>query len=354
MPLSLRTIYLAIAAVAVGLALPTAVHFLRSTPPALPSTGAVVAGDSKTTCIYTGASDWAANLRVVEKATGINYKCIETFSNSDPTWSAWESPWITGSYGFARWLAADKKNRTIIITQQLIPDSVCTSVCSSPLRWEKVCDTGAFNGYARRLAQRLVSAGFSSSVVRLGDEMNGPWENDYAGTTRQQQRAWALCYAQEVGAMRGVKGQHLLFDWNVNACSDNDPLGNLYPGNAYVDIVGIDAYDGFCKPNPPTKGSFAAFARLANEPDGLNAVTAFAKLHGKPASLPEWGAVTVSDSGIGDDGSYIRGIKRYIARNNVAFQSYFDDGNGGVLQLNSSNPSILAAYIASFKKTAHR
>ena len=43
--------------------------------------------------------------------------------------------------------------------------------------------------------------------------------------------------------MRGVPASHLLFDWNVNANYRNIPLADFYPGDSYVDIIGIDAYD---------------------------------------------------------------------------------------------------------------
>jgi len=254
---------------------------------------------------------------------------------------------VTNSFGFGQWLSA-APGRTIILTQQLIPDSVCTSVCANPLAWETACDSGAYNSYATQLATELVSTGFGSSVIRLGAEMNGSWENDYAGNTAQEQQAWARCFAQEVGAMRAVPGQHLLFDWNVNACTEDDQLSNLYPGNAYVDIIGVDAYDEYCDGSPPATGSAAAFAQLAAEPDGLNAVTAFAVSQGKPMSVPEWGTASPVASGVGDDGAYVTAIAQYVANTDVSFQSYFDSGSENTIELSSADPNTLNAYIAAF------
>jgi hypothetical protein len=315
------------------------------------SSGVVKIEDSKTNCIYTGSDTWMAGLQAAEVATGIKYNCIETFTNADLTWAVWTNPWVTRaghSFGIEEWLAADRTKRTVILTQQLIPDSVCTSTCGDVLKWEAVCDAGRYDGYAKQLARRLVATGFGSSVIRLGAEMNGSWENDYAGSTGIEQRDWAKCFAQEVTTMRAVKGAHFLFDWNVNACAEDDRLPKLYPGNAYVDIIGIDAYNGYCFANSPTVGSTAAFKSLAAEPDGLNVVTAFARAHHKPMSLPEWGNVLPSSSSIGDDGSYVLGIHSWVDKNDVAFQSYFDSGGDGVLPLDSSNPNTLATYIESF------
>jgi hypothetical protein len=231
--------------------------------------GLVKVNDSKTNCIYTGSSGWVAQLRAAEKTTGIEYNCVETFSTTDSSWAQWTSPWLTHSFGFSQWLAADSSNRTIILTQQLIPDAVCAVGCSDPLAWEEACDAGAYNGYATQLASELVSSGFGNSVIRLGSEMNGAWENDYAGSTTQEQQDWARCFSQEVSAMRAVPGSHLLIDWDVNACFNDYSLSTLYPGNSSVNIVGVDAYDFYCQGGKPTVGTAASFSTLASAPDGL-------------------------------------------------------------------------------------
>jgi len=57
----------------------------------------VQAGDSKVRCIYTKLGE---PLRQAERATGVTYNCLETFSDADPTWAAWARPWLTNKvYG---------------------------------------------------------------------------------------------------------------------------------------------------------------------------------------------------------------------------------------------------------------
>jgi beta-mannanase len=231
----------------------------------------------------------------------------------------------------------------------LVPNSVDEpNGVPDPSAWEPSCAAGNDNAYAAALAQNLVAAGFGNAVIRLGLEMNGNWEPDFMGTTMTEQQQWAQCFAQEVGAMRSVNGAHFLFDWDPNACVENVPLENFYPGNAAVDIIGVDAYDAYCNPTgEPSSPGPAAFSALASEPDGLNAVTAFAAQQGKPMSLPEWGTVA-APTGMGDDGYYVQAIGQWVASNDVAFQSYFDAGDDGVLALDASNPNTLSAYIAAF------
>lgn len=313
----------------------------------------VQAGNSKTNCIYAnwGSDGWGlsgidATLAAVEQQTGVNYQCIETFSDADPQWSDWVDPWVErAQYGFKAWLAADPTDRTVVLSQDLIPQSEANS--ADPLIWESACDQGQFNAYATQLAQNLVSNGFGNSVIRLGMEMNGPWEMDFVGTSTQEQQAWANCFAEEVTAMRAVPGADFLFDWDPNTCYENIPLLNYYPGNAYVDLIGADAYDASCQGQLPLPPSASDFTSLYNEQLGLGAITSFAESQGKPMSLPEWGTTT-GTYGLGDDGYYVAGIGSWVASNDVAFQCWFDNGNDGILSLDSSNPNSLAAYRQAF------
>jgi hypothetical protein len=305
--------------------------------------------------MYVGGSTWTSLLASAESATGINYNCVETFTDADPQWSDWVSPWVTTAWGFAQWLTASP-NRTIIITQNLVPDSVANN--ESSITWEQACAAGNYNSYATQLAQNLVSTGFGSSVIRLGHEMNGNWYNDAingygdpADATSAEESAWAQCFAQEVTAMRAVSGAHFLFDWNVNACVGSIPLSSFYPGNAYVNIIGIDQYDASCEGIQPAP-SASAFQALISAQGSLTStadVIAFAKAQGKPISFPEWGLVSSSTgTGLGDDPYYVQGMAALIASNNVAYQSYFDAGDDSILPLGPDAPLATAAYIAAF------
>ena len=303
----------------------------------------IQAGDSKTRCLNVAPG---ASLRQAEQDIGMTFNCLETFTNQDLVWSNWESPWVTeNGYGYNTWLAADPANRQIIMTLTLVPKNVAKDPT-----WAAQCAAGGYNSYARQLASNLVHTGFGYSVIRLGAEMNGTWNAGSLGTTVTQWHQWGQCFAQEVQAMRGVPGGHFLFDWNINANYRNIPLADFYPGNSYVDMIGIDAYDAAGTPGAslPPVGSPARWAALTSEPDGLNAVAKFAAEHGKPLSIPEWGTVSWQ----GDDASYVTNMGAFIANHNVAFQSWFDDGNDEVFVLNRNQaPRSLAAYIKAFGST---
>lgn len=316
-----------------------------SAPPAAPG-GVVRAGDSKTGCIYVGGSSVQPQLARAEQAAGVRWSCLETFSDADPTWAGWTRPWITSpSSGIPQWLAAGKGRRSLVVSDDLIPLSVADP--ARPLSWELPCAAGAYDGYARQFARALVGAGEGRAVVRLGKEMNGDWEPDFVGTTLTEQHAWAGCFAREVAAMRSVPGAHLLFDWNPNACTRAIPLARFYPGNASVDLVGLDLYDVDCAQPLPTTPSPQGWHQLSSEPLGLVALTRFATAHHKAMSLPEWG-LPVQAPGGGADPFYVEGIARYVATHEVAFESYFDSAGNGIRPLGPDNPAALAAYQRGF------
>jgi len=300
----------------------------------------VQAGDSKSVCIYAGIGSL---LRRAEAATGISYRCVETFSNADPTWSDWVDPWVIHpQYGYTKWLAADPTKRTIVLTQDLIPDSEAANP-----NWRAQGAAGRFDPYARQLAENLVKAGFGYSVIRLGHEMNGTWYRDSIGNTPIEWHEWARYFAQIVRTMRSVRGANFLFDWNVNAGYRDIPLADYYPGNRYVDIIGIDLYDAGASYTLPSINSPVRWRALASEPLGLNAVEAFATAHHKPLSIPEW--ATLKSAGNGDDGAYVTQVGAFVASHDVAYQSWFDSGSDNALQLSArSAPRSVAAYAEAF------
>jgi hypothetical protein len=300
---------------------------------------------SRKTCIYFGG-DLQPGLAKVEAETGTSPSCITAFLNGAPTWSQWDSPWITkAEHGYTTWVAARPKSRQLILQVDLIPDSLENR--DNPLAWEQSCATGQFDSYAQALGTNLVAAGLQNSVIRLGAEMNGPWEADFMGTTTQEQNLWATCFANEVTALRQVDGEHFLFDWNPNACYENVPYLNYYPGNSYVDIIGIDLYNGLCSA-PTGSTTPSSWSQLANEPAGLSDLEAFAKMQVKAISFPEWGLLQNAN---GDDPNYVNGIDSTFRSQDCSFESYFDAGDNGTLQIGPTTPQSLAAYQKWFGST---
>jgi hypothetical protein len=318
-------------------------------PPATPvgARGLITAGASRSECVVepdasntlSGLQDSINNF---QSATDSTVSCVGVYTDSASTWSQWSDPWITTSAGSAyqSWVAEAPQSHQLVVEVDLIPSNL--SDVNDPLSWETSCAAGDFNSYASQLGANLVSAGLQNSVIRLASEANGTWEGDYVGSTTQEQTLWASCFDNEVTALRSAAGEHFLIDWNPDACTQPIPWANYYPGNSYVDIMGLDLYDVDCH----TPDTAVSYSTLSNEAFGLVSFEAFAASQGKPMSFPEWG---LASSSAGDDPAYISGIASTVNNGNFAFQEYFDTGSGGSLPIDAgSTPLSAAAYGRSF------
>jgi hypothetical protein len=286
----------------------------------------IIAGPSRSECVAgpnTGAPTLANDEAAVadfESTTGTTVTCIISYLNGAPSWKNWTQPWAAQPYyGYDAWVAEDPSVRQMVFQLDLIPDSL--ENINDPLPWETACAAGDYNTHAVAFAEYMVKAGLGNSVIRLGAEGNGAWEADYIGSTTQEQNLWAKCFDNEVTQFRRVKGAHFLIDWNPNATVDATPYANYYPGNKYVDILGLDFYD-IAAWTPTVK---VLFPSLAHQPMSLAHFEAFAKAHGKPMSFPEWGLVSNPPA---DDAQYIDGVGDAVETQDFAFESYFDIADG--------------------------
>jgi len=305
--------------------------------------GLIVDGPSRRECLApsvngNGLGVLQSAITNFDEITGTSVSCISTYLSGAPTWSSWEHPWVADAkFGYGAWVAEAPQRRELVLQVDLIPTSLKDIV--DPLSWEESCAAGKFNSHATELGKSLVAAGLQNSVIRLGAEMNGTWETDFVGRTPVEQQQWVRCFDNEVIGLRLAIGEHFLIDWNPNACKYNLSFSRLYPGNSYVDMMGLDLFDVACiAPRTPY-----SFAQLANEPTGLSSFEAFATAHKKPMSLPEWALSTIPS---GDDPQYIAGIGSTFDSRDFAFESYFDGAGGGskALPLGPRTPLSIQAF----------
>ncbi len=192
---------------------------------------------------------------------------------------------------------------------------------------------GDFDSYFRTLAQNMVSRGLGTSVLRLGWEMNTSEQPWWAGT---DPASFSRYWARIVRTMRAVPGARFSFDWTAGAGvqggSTLTSFSQFYPGDAYVDIIGLDNYD--IKWEDSTSTPEERWNFHLTRPLGLNDHKAFAVAHGKPMSFPEWGLYASVDQqgGGGDNPYYIGRMADWFTSGSVTYQSYFNaDWGGGTL-----------------------
>jgi hypothetical protein len=345
----MRTLKIALMAIGTVVVIAAIFTVFATTPVSTPSSrvaseAPITAGPSRSECLTPNFDDTGlAALRTAvtnfDNLTSSTVTCVSAYLDGAVAWADWESPWITDpSYGYTSWVAEAPQTRQLVLEINLIPASL--EDVNNPTGWEQSCADGNYDSHATELGNNLVAAGLQNSVIRLGAEMNGVWEVDFMGTSAHEQKLWASCFAHEVTALRKAPGEHFLIDWDPNACTGAYPYVNFYPGNSYVDIVGLDLYDVDCM----TPTTSVTFSHLANEPYGLNDFEAFATAHAKPMSLPEWGLSTIPS---GDDPSYIDGMGSTFASDDFAFEAYFEGGGGTkskALPLGSNTPLSVTAY----------
>ncbi|BEP13510.1 hypothetical protein acdb102_18210 [Acidothermaceae bacterium B102] len=185
---------------------------------------------------------------------------------------------------------------------------------------------GKDDGYFRTFAQQLVQGNQARATIRLGWEMTGDW---FAWNGQKDPADWVAAYRSAVTAMRSVPGQQFTFDWNVSlGFADPEPL---YPGDAYVDIIGADHYDVSFSSNFSPTDHQKVWQNYLDQPKGLTWLAAFATAHGKRMSFPEWGLSNRCDGhGGNDDPYFIQAMHDWIAQHDVAYEAYYESHDAGV------------------------
>jgi Glycosyl hydrolase family 26 len=296
--------------------------------------------------VYTGAAD-PSQIAAFDATTGTHSTIAADYLPTNSGWSG-----MDGRGGSLRWLFAQGWTGTPYTLSLGVP-IIPTNSSGHPLGTLARGASGAYNAYFVTLAQTLVAAGESNAYLRLGWEFDGGW-TAWNATTPTSETNFAAYFRQIVKAMRSVPGEKFRFVWNPDAEAFTTRSYNValaYPGNYYVNVIGLDAYDqAWVTPLTP--------ANAWNE-STLPALTAgerFATRHDKPLAMDEWGTAIRSDGhGLGDDPLYVSDMIAWIRNpaNHVLYEAYFDyDGRGTNSAITDGRfPNSLAAFRSAFKRT---
>jgi len=102
---------------------------------------------------------------------------------------------------------------------------------------------GSFDAYITRWATQIKASG-QPLWLRFAHEMNGNWypwaEGVNGNTSGQYVAAWR--HVHDIFTQVGAK--NVTWVWTPNVIMGNTPtLASLYPGDAYVDWIGVDGYN---------------------------------------------------------------------------------------------------------------
>ena len=220
------------------------------------------------------------------------------------------------------------------------------------------CAAGAYDTYWAETGRNLVAYGQQDAIVRPGWEMNANW---YRWSATGRTSDYIGCFRRIVTKMRATTGSSFSFDWNVNIGSSPFPAERAYPGDQYVDYVGVDVYDTSWTWYPTPQGTSLATARnnawnwILKGDHGLTFWRDFALAHGKPLAVPEWGLTVRTDGhGGGDNPLFVTNMLKFMAdpANRVAYWHYFNFDAGSVKHNMTSTTTPFVQAGATFRSMA--
>lgn len=106
----------------------------------------------------------------------------------------------------------------------------------------RVVAGGAYDAYLAAAARTAADYG-NPILVRMASEMNGNWfpwgQRRYGNTPASSKRAWR----HVVSIFRREGATNVRFVWTPNITKVRGIYRSLYPGDAWVDMVGLDGYN---------------------------------------------------------------------------------------------------------------
>jgi beta-mannanase len=169
---------------------------------------------------------------------------------------------------------------------------------------------GTWDGYIKARGAEFASVG-SPIMVRWGHEFNGNWYPWGIANNSSDPSLYVRAYRHVHDLVRASGATNVQWIWAFNNGSTpdagyNDPAAS-YPGDAYVDWVGIDGYNwGYGPSWDPTGNHWVSFA------------SAFDSSYAKARSIAPHRPVTVSEYASSEDGG---NKAQWINDMNTALQS---------------------------------
>jgi hypothetical protein len=317
-------------------------HYRRATTTTaapVPATTTTTAGAMPTTTITMGTNrsglPWRSGVHT--GSFPADYTAFETWRqrlvdvtlqySSRDTWAGIEDPWVL----YEAWPGE------MIVGQPFWPEGSGGTLAAAA--------AGTYDAHYAAYGSNLVAAGKGSLLTEVAWEFNGNWF-EWSATSAAN---YIGAFQHFVTAVRST-APNARFAWTINAHSTNNPpsgvIMDAYPGDAYVNVIGIDTYDQF----PPnlTQGTWDSQIAATG---GLQWILDIAVAHGKPLMVAEWGVAAPADADHGGDNAFfVTKMQDWFRANATKLygEMYFDFDPAGIFSADSTiiNTNSAAEYKA--------
>ena len=334
-------------------------------------TGNFTAGGTTNTAVASGSTTGAGGTGWVSGISNVGY--IKTVANSFSTWRGETCTsnrfWLSGT---------EQDNAGWWVNEQTagwngILDYAIGAPPADGVSWQSAA-SGGYDANWRAQMQAIHANWGSLRGIYLAPahELNGnwyAWSVTTSTTANYFRQAWQRFYGI-VQTELVAKGRNAKV--TINYAAGRGMVEEIWPGNAYVDIVGFDIYDHWLPTangmNCLTEADWnnVKYATTGDgSPRGPYSIQQFAQSKGKPFAMPEWG---LSDSTSWSNGSdpvpdnafWIEKMHNFFAEfapadkynptaGTVAFENIFSSQGGDAYHLSiwpatSQNPNASAKY----------
>jgi hypothetical protein len=181
---------------------------------------------------------------------------------------------------------------------------------------------GTYNTHYVNAARQLLAYGHGDAFIRPGWEFQGnwyAWGYNYPGQNKTSYcSSYTVAFQQVVKSFRSVSSS-FRFIWNPDLSDSSvmPNIGSCYPGDSWVDSIGLDVYDFnyFNISDPVQRFQHDVLQREF----GLQWQLGVAQRHNKTLSYPEWGV-----GAVGDNPYMVQQMAGWFTANNTQLQCYWN------------------------------
>lgn len=210
-----------------------------------------------------------------------------------------------------------------------------------PGNW-KLAAAGSYDGYYEQYAKKLAATGLTDVICRIGWETNGasrPW---FCGTDG----AAFIATWQRIAIILRQYNPTILTEWcNIKKGAQKTSIMDFYPGDAYVDIFGVNYYDGWPSLDSQAVWDSQYYSTYKTGPWGIGAWAQEARSRGKLFASSEWG-INAGRYNCRDNPLYIENMHQFFVDNMdiLAYENYFNQKYYHQLTPSDRNPMSSAKY----------